>query len=58
VAAACGGLVEGHPADAAVIGTGAGRIDIVVDDPPQPGVVLPIIRAAAATGMAGIRSMT
>src|SRR3954453_11633459 len=40
VAAACGGLVEGHPADAAVIGTGAGRIDRVVDDPPQPGIVL------------------
>jgi hypothetical protein len=33
-------LIEGHAADLGVIGAIASRLDVVVDDPPQPGVPL------------------
>ncbi len=40
MAAACGGFVEGEPGDAGVIGAGAGLLDVVLENPPQSGVVL------------------
>jgi hypothetical protein len=32
--------IEGDPGDGRMVGTGAGFIDVVVENPPQPGVVL------------------
>jgi hypothetical protein len=52
VAAARGGLVDGDALDASIVGALTRLLTPVVEDAPQPCVVLTLRRAAAATGIA------
>ena len=58
VTALGGGLVDGDALDVGVVGSLAGLLDPVVDDTPQPGVVLLHKAAAALTGIAVMSVMT